>query len=261
MVNVLVGTRQRYAASVGNAQFSYFGEVSPTSNAPPPAPGSPPPARTPPRQSLYPTRSAAGATLGALLASQGYVSCLLLGVTPEGVEIAANAAKAMGASFDVIVSAFIRLGSNLAPIGALAETDTSTEMDPEFEPGANLIDKLGSAIEESRARVRRDLVLYRTQRPIKKFEGRQIIVIDGQVFYPWKVLAAARAVSELGGKRVAIATPVASAIAADRIRARLYEFVCPNVLADQETQPSLYGDAVGDSPERLKSIMIAHQAA
>jgi putative phosphoribosyl transferase len=260
MVKVLVGTRQRYAATVGNAQFSYFGEVSRTPNAPPPPPG-PAPVPRPPRQSLYPTRSAAGSTLGSLLVSQGYVSCLLLGVTPEGVEIAANAAKAMGASFDVIVSAFIRLGSNLAPIGALAETDTSTEMDPEFEPGANLIDKLGSAIEESRARVRRDLVLYRTQRPIKKFEGRQIIVIDGQVFYPWKVLAAARAVSELGGKRIAIATPVASALAADRIRARLYEFVCPNVLAELESQPSLYGDAVGDSPERLKSIMIAHQAA
>lgn len=234
--------------------------MSPAPNPPPP--GSAPPARTPPRQSLYPTRSAAGAALGSLLVSQGYASCLLLGVTPEGVEIAANAAKAMGASFDVIVSAFIRLGANLAPIGALAETDTSTEMDPEFAPGANLIDKLGSAIEESRARVRRDLVLYRTQRPIKKFGDRQIIVIDGQVFYPWKVLAAARAVAELGGKRIAIATPVASAIAADRIRARQYEFICPNVLAEQESQPSpLYGDASGDSPERLKSIMIAHQAA
>ncbi len=231
--------------------------MSPAPNPPSPAPPSP----TPPRQSQYPTRSAAGASLGALLASQGYISCLLLGVTPEGVEIAANAAKAMGASFDVIVSAFIRLGANLAPIGALAETESSTEMDPEFAPGANLIDKLGSAIEESRARVRRDLVLYRTQRPIKKFEGRQIIVIDGQVFYPWKVLAAARAVAELGGRRIAIATPVASASAMERIRARQYEFICPNVLPDQESTPSLYGDAVGDSPERLKSIMIAHQAA
>lgn len=229
----------------------------------PPAPPASSP-RTPgasPRPSLYPTRSAAGASLGALLASQGYVSCLLLGVTPEGVEIAANAAKAMGATFDVIVSAFIRLGTNLAPVGALAETSTSTEMDPDFLPGVNLVDKLGSAIEESRARVRRDLVLYRTQRPIKKFEDRQIIVIDGQVFYPWKVLAAARAVAELGGKRIAIASPVASSTAADRIRARLFEFICPNILPEQEDQPALYGDATGDSPERLKSIMIAHQAA
>ncbi|HKC48657.1 MAG TPA: hypothetical protein VKB63_13720, partial [Gemmatimonadales bacterium] len=91
--------------------------------------------------------------------------------------------------------------------------------------------------------------------------GRQIIVIDGQVFYPWKVLAAARAVAELGGKRIAIATPVASVLAAERIRARQYEFICPNILPEQESTPALYGDATGDSPERLKSIMIAHQAA
>ncbi|MGH7537877.1 MAG: hypothetical protein ACREMF_04535 [Gemmatimonadales bacterium] len=213
-----------------------------------------------PRSSLYPTRSAAGAALGQMLAAQGYLSCLLLGVTPEGVEIAANACRAMGATFDVIVASFIRLGSNLAPVGAMAELAAS-EMDPDFQPGINLVEKLESAIEESRARVRRDLVLYRTHRPIKKLEGRQIIIVDGVVLYPWKVLAAARAAEELGGKRVAIATPVASTSAADRIRARRYEFISPNVLPDDGGHPTPYGDTGGDSPERLKSIMIAHQAA
>lgn len=214
-----------------------------------------------PRTSLYPTRSAAGAALGQLLAAQGYVTSLLLGVTPEGVEIAANAAKAMGGSFDVLVASFIRLGANLAPIGALAEFAGRAEMDPDFQPGMNLVEKLESAIEESRARVRRDLVLYRTQRPIKKFEDRQLIIVDGQVLFPWKVLAAARAVTELGGKRIAIATPIASVTAAERTRYRGYEFICPNVLPDDNQPPVPYGDALGDSPERLKSIMIAHQAA
>jgi predicted phosphoribosyltransferase len=188
------------------------------------------------------------------------VSCLLLGVTPEGVEIAANASRAMGASFDVIVASYIRLGSNLAPIGAMAES-APAEMDPDFQPGMNLVEKLQSAIEESRARVRQDLVLYRTLRPIKRLEGRQIIIVDGQVIYPWKVLAAARAVAELGARRLAIATPVASQHAAERIRARGFEFVALNVLPDEAGHPSPYGDATSDSPERLKSIMIAHQAA
>jgi putative phosphoribosyl transferase len=213
-----------------------------------------------PRNSLYPTRSAAGAALGQLLASLGYTSSLLLGVTPEGVEIAANASRAMGATFDVIVAAYIRLGSNLAPVGAMAES-APAEMDPDFQPAMNLFDKLQSAIEESRARVRQDLILYRTQRPIKRFEGCQVIIVDGQVHYPWKVLAAARAVVELGARRVAIATPVASQTAAERIRARRFEFICPNVLPDDATPPTPYGDAMSESPERLKSIMIAHQAA
>src|SRR5207247_10021273 len=53
---------------------------------------------TPPkRASLYPTRGAAGALLGQQLAARGYIGCLLLGITPEGAETAATAAKAMGA--------------------------------------------------------------------------------------------------------------------------------------------------------------------
>src|SRR5437879_4430982 len=119
--------------------------------------------------SLYPTRSAAGALLGQQLAARGYIGCMLLGVTPEGVEIAASAAKAMGAQFDVLVAAFIKLGSNLAPIGAIAEAVPS-EMDPDFQPSGALIDKLSSAIEESRARVSRDLILYRTELHHPRFQ-------------------------------------------------------------------------------------------
>ncbi|HWZ29023.1 MAG TPA: hypothetical protein VNX15_10695 [Gemmatimonadales bacterium] len=218
------------------------------------------PSTPPKRPSLYPTKSGAGAMLGEQLASRGYRTCLLMGVTPEGVEIAANAAKAMGAQFDVIVASFIKLGSSLAPIGAMAES-APAEMDPDFQPGMNLLEKLQGAIEESRARVRQDLVLYRTQRPVKSVKGIAAVIIDGQVIYPWKVLAAAKAVEQLGALRVAIATPVATEIAAGRIRARQYEFICPSIVADEAGHPSPYGDASGDSPERLKSIMIAHQAA
>ena len=59
-------------------------------------------ATAPKPASLYPTRSAAGSLLGQQLAGRGYLGCLLLGITPEGVEIAANAAKAMGAQFDTL---------------------------------------------------------------------------------------------------------------------------------------------------------------
>ncbi len=217
-------------------------------------------ASAPRRDSLYPTRSGAGALLGQQLAARGHVACVLLGITPEGVEIAANAAKAMGAQFDVLVASFIKLGSNLAPVGGIAES-APAEFDPDFQPGGNLLSKLEEAIEESRARVRQDLVLYRTQRPVKKLEGRVAVIVDGQVIYPWRVLAAAKVAKQLGAKRVVIATPVATQEAAERIRNRDYELVCPSIVQDTQGHPSPYGDATGDTPERLKSIMIAHQAA
>ena len=209
----------------------------------------------PSRPSLYPTRSSAGALLGQQLAARGYQSCILLGITPEGVEIAAHAAKAMGAQFDVLVASFIKLGTNLAPVGAMAES-APAEMDPDFQPGMNLLEKLQAAIDESRARVKQDLVLYRTQRPVKSLQGRTAIIVDGQI-----VLAAAKAAEQIGAKDVVIATPVAAQPAADRIRARQYALVCPSVMMEPEGHPSPYGDAGADAPERLKSIMIAHQAA
>ena len=212
------------------------------------------------RPSLYPSRSSAGALLGQQIASRGYQSSVLLGITPEGVEIAAHASRALGAQFDVIVASFIKLGANLAPIGAMAET-APAEMDPDFQPGMNLLEKLQAAIDESRARVKQDLVLYRTQRPVKKLEGRTAVIVDGQIVWPWKVLAAAKAVEGLGARTVVIATPVAAQPAADRIRARQYPLVCPSVVMEQEGHPSPYGDAGKEDPERLRSIMIAHQAA
>ena len=193
-------------------------------------------------------------------AARGYQSCVLLGITPEGVEVAAHAAKAMGVQFDVIVAAFIRLGSNLAPIGAMAEA-ADAELDPDFQPGGGLIDKLSSAIDESRARVKQDLILYRTQRPLKSLAGRTAVIVDGQVVYPWKVLAAAKAVEQQGARDVVVATPVATEKAAERIRARQYPLVCPSIVMEPEGHPTPYADSVGDAPERLKSIMIAHQAA
>src|SRR5436309_9239127 len=180
---------------------------------------------TQPGPSLYPTRSSAGALLGQQLASRGYQACILLGITPEGVEIAAHAAKAMGAQFDVIVASFIKLGTNLAPIGAMAES-APAEMDPDFQPGMNLLEKLQAAIDESRARVKQDLVLYRTERPVKKLEGRTAVIVEGQIVYPWKVLPAPKAAAGLGAREVVIATPVATQPAAGRIRGPKHAFVC-----------------------------------
>ena len=87
------------------------------------------------------------------------------------------------------------------------------------------------------------------------------MIIDGQVIYPWKVLASARAVETLGATKISIATPVATEAAADRIRARQFDFICPTVILEKGGHPHPYGDASGETPERLKSIMIAHQAA
>src|SRR5437763_14384646 len=101
----------------------------------------------------------------------------------------------MGAQFDVLVAAFIKLGSNLAPIGAIAESAPS-EMDTDFQPGGALMDKLASANDESRARISQELILYRTQRTVEKLAGRIEVIVDGQVAYPLRVLSDAKAAAK-----------------------------------------------------------------
>jgi len=54
-----------------------------------------------------------------------------------------------------------------------------------------------------------------------------VVIVEGQIVYPWKVLAAAKAAEGLGAREVVIAAPVAAQAAADRIRARLYPWCVP----------------------------------
>ena len=118
------------------------------------------------------------------------------------------------------------LGSNLAPIGAIAESVPS-EMDPDFLPSGSLMDKLSDAIDESRARVSQDIVLYRTQRPVRTLTGRVAVIIDGQIIWPWRVLAGAKAATQFGAKQVVVASPVATQDSAERIYARRLQLSVP----------------------------------
>lgn len=213
-----------------------------------------------PSAALYESRGAAGAMLGRLIAQGHYTRPVLLGVTPTGVEIAAEASRACGASFDVIVGASIRLGSGLAPIGGLAESSNS-EMDPEFNPSFNLIPKLEDSIATARAAVNREKLLFRGPRPIRKLEGATAVLVDGQVVHPWKMLACAKAAADAGATKVVLVAAVATQVAAERLRARGFELICPSVVLDSAGHPRPFGDERDPSQERLSAIVVARQAA
>src|SRR5256885_15476477 len=52
---------------------------------------------------------------------------------PSLMKAATSTSKAMGAQFDVLVAAFIKVGSNLAPIGAIAQAGPPAK-DPGLPP-------------------------------------------------------------------------------------------------------------------------------
>lgn len=214
---------------------------------------------TAPTQALYPSRAAAGSVLGRLLIKRCEPPLVLLGVTPTGVEIAASAAKGTSSTFDVIVGAHVRLEAH-GIVGAIAE-DADAVIDRQFQPKFDLLEPLNEAIDKARRAVKSERLLFRGQRQLRTIEGINVAVIDGHATTPWKLLAAAHSVQALGAQRVFVAAAVATQAVKERVFAYKYEFVCPTLVLDPAGHPHPFGDPQDASAERLRSIVVARQAA
>ena len=240
----------QWGGATGQGQ-AIFLPIPMTAPVAPPAP--------PAAEPLYPTRMSAGVFLGQHLYRRVPPPAILLGVTPTGVEIAANAAKAMCCAFDVVVGAHVRL-EGLGPIGAIAE-DGDAALDSEFQPRFNMLEALNEAIDRARRAVKTERLLFRGQRPLRSLQDVNVVVVDGNLTSPWKVLAAGQLARQVGAARVWIAAPVSTQMVQDLVRARKFDFVCPSVLLDPSGHPRPFGDPDDPSAERLKSIVVARQAA
>ena len=212
-----------------------------------------------PDAALYPSRSGAGAQLGNQLSRRTTPPTVIIGITPTGVEVAANAAKAMGCEFDVIVAAHVRM-EGLGIIGAIAE-DADAVLDNDFQPRFGMIDALNEAMDRARRAIKTERLLFRGQRPLRKLEGANVVIVEGHAISPWKALAAAQAIQPMLPARIFIGAPVGTQGVQDLVRARRYEFVCPTVVLDPSGHPMPFGDPQDPSAERLRSIVVARQAA
>ena len=214
---------------------------------------------TPQSAPLYPSRSAAGAVVGRLVYQRCTPPIVLLGVTPTGVEIAASAARGTAAAFDVIVGAHVRLEGH-GIVGAVAE-DADAVIDQFFEPRFELLDVLNEAIDRARRAVKAERLLFRGQRQMRALADETVVVIDGHVTSPWKLLAAGQTVRQLGAGQVLAAAAVATQAVKERVRAHKFELICPTIVLDPEGHPRPFGDPQDPSAERLRSIIVARQAA
>jgi predicted phosphoribosyltransferase len=181
------------------------------------------------------------------------------GVAPGGVEIAAAAAEAMRCKFDVVISTHVRLESDEI-VGAMAE-DAEAVLDQTFQPKFSSLDQLEAAFERSRRAIKQERLLFRGQRTIRNVAESSVVIIDGHVTAPWKLLAAAKCAETMKPTRIVIAAAVATKEVQDAIRTRRWEFVCPSVVMDSEGHQLPFGDSQDPSAERLRSIVVARQAA
>jgi predicted phosphoribosyltransferase len=208
---------------------------------------------------VYPSRAAAGSVLGRLLCQRCEPPLLLLGVTPTGVEIAASAAKGTSSAFDVIVGAHVRLDGH-GIVGAIAE-DAEAVIDRMFNPSFDMLDALHEAIDRARRAVKSERLLFRGQRQLRALDGYNVAVIDGHAVTPWKLLAAAHGARFLGADRIFVAAAVTTQAVKEKVFAYKYDFICPTVVFDAAGHPRPFGDDQDAGAERLRSIVVARQAA
>ena len=189
-------------------------------------------------EARYPSRSGAGAHLGRQLYQRATQPMLLLGITPTGVEIAANASQAMQCKFDVIVAAHIRI-ENTGIIGAVAE-DGDAVIDQEFEPRFSMLEALDEAIDRARRAVKTERLLFRGQRQMRSVTGMNVVIVDGHLTTPWKALAAVEFIQQGVPERILLAAPVST---------------------KPGGHPRPFGDPHDPSAERLRSIVVARETA
>jgi putative phosphoribosyl transferase len=145
----------------------------------------------------------------------GTETTLVLGLPRGGVPVAAEVARALGSSLDVVVVR--KLGVPFQPelaMGAIGEDGVRVE-NPEVLRACGLgSSDLDVAEHRERPELQRRAQAYRAGRPRIDLRGRDALVVDDGIATGSTVRAACKVVRALGARRVTIATPVASPRAA-----------------------------------------------
>jgi len=139
--------------------------------------------------------------------------------------------------------------------------DTEAVLDPVFAPKFSSLEMLEQAIGRSRRAIKQERLLFRGQRTLGDVSGSTVVIVDGHVMSPWKLLAAAKCAESMGSSQVVVAAAVATQPVQELIRVRRLEFICPSVVMDVKGHPRPFGDSQDPSAERLRSIVVARQAA
>ena len=181
-----------------------------------------------PRQGRFRDRADAGRLLAERLSHYaGRDDVLVLGLPRGGVPVAAEVARALGASFDVFLVRKLGLpGQEELAMGAIASGGARVLNEELVEtlgiPEA-LIDAVAAREEEE---LRRRERLYRGERPPPEVEGKTVILVDDGLATGSSMRAAVAALRRRRPARIVVAVPTAPVSTCEELRPEVDELVC-----------------------------------
>ena len=179
---------------------------------------------------VFKDRKEAGRLLAQRLSGYKDVDGIVLGIPSGGVPVAAEIAKVLGLSLDVIIVRKIQLPDNPeAGFGAVGP-------DGEVSLNTNLITQLHLTKEEVERQIqitvdtiKRRNELFRGGRQFPFLKDKVVIIVDDGLASGYTMLSAVDFIKRHKPEKVVIAVPTAPKGTVDLISSRVDELVCLNV--------------------------------
>lgn len=191
----------------------------------------------------YADRAEAGRCLAGLLAAHKGTGAVVVGLPRGGVVVAAEIARKLDLTMDVIIAGKLRAPVNpeLA-IGAVTESGEMYLNESAVEM-LKVSDEYLAREKESRLEtIRRRLAMYRDVREKVPLEGRAVIIADDGLATGSTMISAVQAASAEGAASIVVAVPGGPGDTVERIRAmeEVDTVVCPLVPPEFYAVSQLY---------------------
>lgn len=174
----------------------------------------------PPRVApLFTSRQDAGRQLALKLTEYKDKPAVVLGIPNGGMHLAAEIAKSVGATLDVVVVR--KLPLPLHPesgFGAIADDGTYILNEPLVQRESVTPDQINEQVAAVTTQVRQRSMLYRKDRPLLMVRGKTVLIVDDGLASGYTMLAAIESVKRRRASEVVVAIPVASTVALAKVQ-------------------------------------------
>lgn len=151
---------------------------------------------------------------------------ILLALPRGGIPVAYEVARALGIPLEVMVTRRLEVpGEPGATIGAVSEGGHVVVDDEAARTRGIPPDAIRAIADAAVRELRRDVTVYRGERPLPMVEGRCVVLVDDGITTGGSTRAAALALRKAGARKIIVAVPVVGPEAVEQVRADVDELI------------------------------------